>query len=104
MRFAIGIAIPENFYKIDSKWLLANQGDTKYIRQLYKEYVLAHSKTLYFINPRRAGGGVLLRPPLRFFADREKTAARSAAGFSPTCWCINSANFEKKKFSSSQVR
>ena len=57
------------------------------------------------LNPRRAGGGVFRHPPLRFFADSEKTAARSAAGFSPTCWYIDSANFEQKKyFKSSQVR
>ena len=32
------------------------------------------------------GGGAFERPPppLRFFEDSEKTAARSAAGFSPT--------------------
>ena len=33
-------------------------------------------------NPRRAGGGRLDAPPLRFFQDSEKTAARSAAKFS----------------------
>ena len=35
-----------------------------------------------FINLRPAGG--CLNTPLRFFADSKKTAARSAAGFSPT--------------------
>ena len=36
-------------------------------------------------NPRPAGGGGRLNvPPLRFFEDSKKTAARSAAGFSPT--------------------
>ena len=39
--------------------------------------------TIRLITPRPAGGGVE-RPPLRFFEDSEKTAARSAAGFSPT--------------------
>ena len=29
----------------------------------------------------RTGGGLVQPPPLRFFADSEKTAARSAAGF-----------------------
>ena len=33
------------------------------------------------INLRPAGGGVFEHPPLRFFADSKKTAARSAAGF-----------------------
>ena len=32
-------------------------------------------------NPRTAGGGRISPPPLRFFADSEKTAARSAAKF-----------------------
>ena len=32
----------------------------------------------------RPAGGVFEHPPLRFFADSKKTAARSAAGFSPT--------------------
>ena len=43
------------------------------------------SRTIH-INPRPAGGGggAFERPPLRFFEDSEKTAARSAAGFSPT--------------------
>ena len=37
------------------------------------------------LNLRPAGGGVFERPPpLWFFADSKKTAARSAAGFSPT--------------------
>ena len=38
--------------------------------------------TLNFIDiyPRMAGGAVI-RPPLRFFADSDKTAARSAAKF-----------------------
>ena len=38
----------------------------------------------FYINPRPAGGGAFERPPLRFFGDSEKTAAHSAAGFSPT--------------------
>ena len=33
------------------------------------------------LNPRPDRGGVGAPPPLRFFADSEKTAARSAAGF-----------------------
>ena len=38
-----------------------------------------------FINPRPAGGGGgRLNAPLRFFEDSENTAARIAAGFSPT--------------------
>ena len=48
------------------------------------------------INPRPAGGGAFERPPpLRFFEDSEKTAARSAAGFSPTLPPIFSATFVK---------
>ena len=41
------------------------------------------------------GGGAFERPPFRFFEDSEKTAARSAAGFSPTLPPIFSATFVK---------
>ena len=41
------------------------------------------------------GGGAFERPPLRFFEDSEKTAAHSAAGFSPTLPPIFSATFVK---------
>ena len=41
------------------------------------------------------GGGVFEHPPLRFFADSKKTAARSAAGFSPTLFPIFLATFVK---------
>ena len=41
------------------------------------------------------GGGAFERPPLRFFEDSKKTAARSAAGFSPTLPPIFSATFVK---------
>ena len=41
------------------------------------------------------GGGCLNTPPLRFFADSKKTAARSAAGFSPTLSPIFLATFVK---------
>ena len=48
------------------------------------------------LNPRPAGGGAFERPlPLRFFEDSENTAARSAAGFSPTLPPIFSATFVK---------
>ena len=48
------------------------------------------------VNPRPAGGGAFERPPpLRFFEDSKKTAARSAAGFSPTLSPIFSATFVK---------
>ena len=40
-------------------------------------------------------GGVFEHPPLRFFADSKKTAARSAAGFSPTLSPIFLATFVK---------
>ena len=42
------------------------------------------------------GGGAFERPPpLRFFDASENTAARSAAGFSPTLPPISSATFVK---------
>ena len=41
------------------------------------------------------GGRLNAPPPLRFFEDSEKTAARSAAGFSPTLPPIFSATFVK---------
>ena len=47
------------------------------------------------VNLRPAGGGCLNTPPLRFFADSKKTAARSAAGFSPTLSPIFLATFVK---------
>ena len=42
-----------------------------------------YSRKNTFFNPRTGGGGVDFNPPppLRFFADSEKTAARSAAKF-----------------------
>ena len=40
-------------------------------------------------------GGVFEHPPLRFFADSKKTAARSAAGFSSTLSPIFLATFVK---------
>ena len=45
-------------------------------------YLPTHA-IINYINPRPAGGGGVWTPPLRFFEDSEKTAARSAAGFSP---------------------
>ena len=47
------------------------------------------------LNLRPAGGGVFEHPPLRFFADSKKTAARSAAGFSPALSPIFLATFVK---------
>ena len=48
------------------------------------------------LNPRPAGGGAFERPPpLRFFDDSKKTAARSAAEFSPTLSPIFYATFVK---------
>ena len=44
----------------------------------------------------RTGGGVGATPPLRFFADSEKTTARSAAGFWATLWGKHCAIFGKK--------
>ena len=41
----------------------------------------------------RTGG--LVQPSVRFFADREKTAARSAAGFWVTLWGKPCATFGK---------
>ena len=48
-----------------------------------------------FLTRALLGGGAFERPPLRFFEDSEKTAARSAAGFSPTLPPILSATFVK---------
>ena len=45
------------------------------------------------VNLRPAGG--CLNTPLRFFADSKKTAAHSAAGFSPTLSNIFLATFVK---------
>ena len=36
------------------------------------------------LNPRTGGGLISTPPPVRFFADSEKTAARSAAKFAIT--------------------
>ena len=47
------------------------------------------------LNPRTVGGGAEIRPPHDTFANGEKTAARSAAGFLHSCWYINSAHFVK---------
>ena len=49
----------------------------------------------------RTGGGVGATPPLRFFADSEKTAARSAAGFWATLWDKPCAIFGKKNLTRS---
>ena len=53
------------------------------------------------INPRPYRGGWCNPPPLRFFADSEKTAARSAAGFWATLWGKPSAIFGKKNLTGS---
>ena len=53
------------------------------------------------INPRPYRGGGLVQPPLRFFADSEKTAARSATGFWATLWGKPCAIFGKKKLTGS---
>ena len=47
------------------------------------------------VNPRPAGGGAFERPPSGFSRLAKKTAARSAAGFSPTLPPIFSATFVK---------
>ena len=50
-------------------------------------------------NPRPYRGGVgATPPPLRFFADSKKTAARSAAGFWATLWGKPCAVFGKKNW------
>ena len=65
----------------------------RYLRCFDKVYGV---NLLFLFNPRPAGGGGRLNaPPLRFFEDSEKTAARSAAGFSPTLPPIFSATFVK---------
>ena len=53
------------------------------------------------IIPRPYRGGVGATPPLRFFTDSEKTAARSAAGFWATLWGKPSAIFSKKNLTGS---
>ena len=54
------------------------------------------------LNPRPdKGGGLVQPPPLRFFADSEKTAARSAAGFWGTLWGKPCATFGEKKLARS---
>ena len=40
--------------------------------------------------------GGMVHSPLRFFEDTEKTAARSAYGFSASLWGILCATFGKK--------
>ena len=52
-------------------------------------------RNLFYLNLRRAGGCLNTPPPLRFFADSKKTAARSAAEFSPTLSPIFFATFVK---------
>ena len=51
------------------------------------------------VNPRPYRG--LVHPPLKFFADSKKTAARSAAGFWATLWGKPCAIFGKKKLTGS---
>ena len=64
--------------------------------------MLFHVELAYF-NPRPdRGGGLVQPPPLRFFADSEKTAALRAAGFWGTLWGKPCATFGKKKID--QVR
>ena len=64
---------------------------------MYDRDDVTYAKTGYISLLTRAllGGGRLNAPPLRFFEDSEKTAARSAAGFSPTLPPIFSATFVK---------
>ena len=61
-------------------------------RDLTSKKVYARA-TATVLNLRPAGG--CLNTPLRFFADSKKTAARSAAGFSPTLSPIFLATFVK---------
>ena len=63
--------------------------------ELHGRYYTFHA--VPYINPRPAGGGGAFErpPPLRFSEGSEKTAARSAAGFSPTLPPIFSATFVK---------
>ena len=53
------------------------------------------SKDIYPLYPAPCWGGGRLNAPLRFFEDSENTAARSAAGFSPTLPPIFSTTFGK---------
>ena len=56
------------------------------------------SRVRYYPSPVQGG---LVQPPLRFFADSEKTAARSAAGFWATLWGKPCAIFGKKNLTRS---
>ena len=57
----------------------------KTVRRFDKSQFVSLPSMSYFLgpifNPRRAGGVFEHPPPLRFFADISKTAARSAAVF-----------------------
>ena len=57
---------------IDDKWIMSRK-----VPDFYKEMVTWY-KTLGIFNPRTDGGGYP-PPPRRFFVDRGKTTARSAA-------------------------
>ena len=58
--------------------------------------------SILYLTLARTGGGVgATPPPLRVFADSEKTAARSAAGFWATLWGKPSAIFGKKNLTGS---
>ena len=68
-------------------WLHANRLSLSIPKTFYQLYSTEKSIELKipirntFLNPRTGGGGVDFNHPLRFFADSEKTAARSAAKF-----------------------
>ena len=82
--------------KLQQKWirdvgfheqgtLLKVQRATRSVYFIYLHYRIINriiATNTYLVNPRTGGGGVDFNPPpLRFFADSEKTAARSAAKF-----------------------
>ena len=72
------------------------------ISLLNKPSMVKTPNKLCLLTLARTGGGLVQPPPLRFFADSEKTAARSAAGFWCTLWGKPCATFSKKKID--QVR
>ena len=59
------------------------------------------TKSILLALARTGGGGWCNPPPLRFFADSKKTAARSVAGFWATLWGKPCAIFGKKNLTGS---
>ena len=93
------------------QWLLGSVSVVYVKRYCYGDWRLPHlwvhwhcstyitlSSVFVLLTRALLGGGFEPPPPLRFFPDSEKTAARSAAGFSPSLPGNNCAHFVKRKF------